>query len=279
MKNYKQILEAVNKGIQLALDDFDDEEQVQNIKSKQVQNRDYTKEYLDLIQDTVDFNLPSGNLWYKFNLGAVNPTESAASPLDWYGDYYAWGETMPKVDYTEEKYKFIRLIYLNNTTKVKYTKYCHNIQDGYKGYIDNLTQLESEDDVAHIKLGKKYYIPTVKDFEELFKYTTHTYIRDYCRVIDLNGVLFTSIDDNSKTMFIPCAGLRCANTTWNPNGESCVGFEVHLWTSTFGKFITGRASSIEGKQHEFDAGWGKCKITNDDHRFFGLPIRPVYRKN
>ena len=46
MKNYKQILEAVNKGIQLALDDFDDDI-VQNIKTKQVQNRDYTKEYLD----------------------------------------------------------------------------------------------------------------------------------------------------------------------------------------------------------------------------------------
>ena len=47
MKNYIKILEAVNRGIKLALDDFDDEEQVQNVKSKQVQNRDYTKEYLD----------------------------------------------------------------------------------------------------------------------------------------------------------------------------------------------------------------------------------------
>ena len=27
MKNYKQILEAINRGIQLALDDFDDEEE------------------------------------------------------------------------------------------------------------------------------------------------------------------------------------------------------------------------------------------------------------
>ena len=43
MKNYNKILEAVNRGIQLALDDFDDEDQVQNVKSKQVQNRDYTK--------------------------------------------------------------------------------------------------------------------------------------------------------------------------------------------------------------------------------------------
>ena len=50
MKNYNKILEAVNRGIQLALDDFDDEDQVQNIKSKQVQNRDYTKEYLDLMR-------------------------------------------------------------------------------------------------------------------------------------------------------------------------------------------------------------------------------------
>ena len=47
VKNYNKILEAINRGIQLALDDFDDEEQVQNIKSKQVYNRDYTKEYLD----------------------------------------------------------------------------------------------------------------------------------------------------------------------------------------------------------------------------------------
>jgi hypothetical protein len=28
MKNYNKILEAINRGIQLALDDFDDEEQV-----------------------------------------------------------------------------------------------------------------------------------------------------------------------------------------------------------------------------------------------------------
>ena len=62
MKNYKQILEAVNRGIQLALDDFDDEEQVQNIKSKQVNHRDYTKEYLDLMEEVVDLELPSGTL-------------------------------------------------------------------------------------------------------------------------------------------------------------------------------------------------------------------------
>ena len=75
MKNYNKILEAVNRGIQLALDDFNDEEQVQNIKSKQSQNRDYTKEYLDLLKyEVVDLGLPSGTLWCRYNLG-VNPNQ------------------------------------------------------------------------------------------------------------------------------------------------------------------------------------------------------------
>ena len=59
MKLTNKILEAVNRGIQLALDDFDDDE-VQNVKSKQINHRDYTKEYLDLMKDeVVDLDLPS----------------------------------------------------------------------------------------------------------------------------------------------------------------------------------------------------------------------------
>lgn len=162
---------------------------------------------------------------------------------------------------------------------IEYTKYCHDIQDGYKGYTDNLIQLEPEDDAVHIKLGKNYWIPSKKDFEELFQYTAQQYTMNFCGIRDLNGVLFVGKNDNSKTMFIPCAGLRCPTTAWNPEGESCVGFEVHLWTSSFDGSNTGRAMSVEGKQYEFQSRQGKCKICNDEHRFCGLPIRPVYRKN
>lgn len=44
-----QGLNAINNKVcaPLALDDFDDEEPIPNIKSKQVYNRDYTKEYID----------------------------------------------------------------------------------------------------------------------------------------------------------------------------------------------------------------------------------------
>ena len=284
MKNYNKILEAVNRGIKFALDDFEDLDDIQGQTNSKVKHDHGIKEYIDLIRDTVDFGLPSGNLWYKCNLGAINPTETATWPHEWWGDFYAWGETEPKSNYNEASYKFEHLIYTNPSNKSskiihEYTKYCHFIDNGYNGYTDNLTQLEPEDDAVHIKLGKNYWIPSKKDFKELFQYTTQEYKRNYCKIKDLNGVLFIGKNDNSKTMFIPCAGLRCSATTWNPEGESCVGFEVHLWTSTFEGFNTGRALSLEGKQHEFDAGWGKCNLTNDEYRFCGLPLRPVYRQN
>ena len=72
MKNYNKILDAVNKGIQLALDDFDDEEQVQNIKSKQVQNRDYTKEYLDFQKLIKKFEMSSHNSKDILELGKLH---------------------------------------------------------------------------------------------------------------------------------------------------------------------------------------------------------------
>lgn len=43
-------LDAINSRVRLALDDFDDEEPVPNIKSKQGQDRDYPKDYLDLVK-------------------------------------------------------------------------------------------------------------------------------------------------------------------------------------------------------------------------------------
>ena len=110
MKNYNKILEAINNGIQLALDDFDDEEQVQNIKSKQVLNKDYTKEYLDTIKQFVDLGLPSGNLWCKYNLGApVSKMKNIlhTERVDYIGGFYAWGEIEERLNnFTKYTYKF-----------------------------------------------------------------------------------------------------------------------------------------------------------------------------
>ena len=60
MKNYNKILEAVNKGIQLALDDFDDNDTpIQNIKSKQV-----PVSFEKLIAQNIQHNRPLSNeMW------------------------------------------------------------------------------------------------------------------------------------------------------------------------------------------------------------------------
>jgi len=46
MKNYKQILEAVNRGIKFALDDFEDNE-LQGQTNSKVNNTSNLKEYLE----------------------------------------------------------------------------------------------------------------------------------------------------------------------------------------------------------------------------------------
>ena len=60
MKNYNKILEAVNRGIQLALDDFDDNDTpVQNIKSRQV-----SVSFEKLIAQNIQNNRPLSNeMW------------------------------------------------------------------------------------------------------------------------------------------------------------------------------------------------------------------------
>ena len=168
MKNYNKILEAVNKGIQLALDDFDDEDTpIQNIKSKQVQNRDYTKEYLDLIRDSVDLGLPSGTLWRKYNLGV--DLENLNIAQDYIGNYFAWGEIKPKNKYTPNTYKFgVRNLWTGKKSEMDMTKYNKS--------SDWIYNLENEDDAAKQILGGKWCIPSVADYEELVNNTKQKFI-------------------------------------------------------------------------------------------------------
>lgn len=132
----------------------------------------------------VDLGLPSGNLWAKCNLGASAPEE--------YGDYYAWGETKPKKEYTYPNHKW----YKEGAPSLGFTKY--NNEDG------KLT-LEDEDDAVIQKLGNGWRTPTLADFRELTnqKYTT-------IEKTTLNGVAGYQITSkrNKKSIFIPFAGFR-----------------------------------------------------------------------
>ena len=132
----------------------------------------------------VDLGLPSGNLWATCNLGASSPEA--------YGDYYAWGETKPKQEYTYPNHKW----YKEGAPSLGFTKY--NNEDG------KLT-LEDEDDAVIQNLGNGWRTPTLADFRELTnqKYTT-------IKKTTLNGVAGYQITSkrNKKSIFIPCAGFK-----------------------------------------------------------------------
>ena len=213
MKNYNKILDAVNKGIQLALDDFDDEEQVQNIKSKQVQNRDYTFEE---INHFVDLGLPSGTLWNAYNLG-VDPNQlDHYQYWNWNGGYYQWGESEPAfnqlTDNEINKNKFVAAIK---------QKYRYDYNTGKKGFYN----IQPEDDPVTIYYkSEKYHIPSQEQFEELKNNTTKRFVKDYKNIQWLDGLLLTG--KNGKEIFFPLNGFID-----NIGHRLYFGKAIYCWTN------------------------------------------------
>lgn len=103
--------------------------------------------------DYVDLGLPSGTLWATCNVGASNPWDE--------GDYFAWGETKPKSNYSRSTYKYA------NGDSNGLTKYCKDPDYGYNGYTDSRTTLELSDDAATANWGSSWCMPTQAQFQEL----------------------------------------------------------------------------------------------------------------
>ena len=91
--------------------------------------------------------------WATCNVGASSPEE--------YGDYFAWGETETKSEYTWATYKYCK------GSENTLTKYCDDSNYGNNGFEDNIITLLPEDDVAHVKWGGKWRMPTEAEFNEL----------------------------------------------------------------------------------------------------------------
>ena len=103
----------------------------------------------------VDLGLTSGTKWATCNVGATKPEE--------YGNYYAWGEVIPKTEYTADNYKYSH----GFDGYIKYSGYYNNI--GYNSFYDNKYVLELIDDVVYVNWGGKWRMPTNKQTEELLK--------------------------------------------------------------------------------------------------------------
>ena len=147
----------------------------------------------------VDLGLPSGTLWATCNVGANNPEDI--------GDYFAWGETIPKDVYDWSGYKYGDMV----NELFAMSKYCTDSSCGLNGFVDNLSVLELNDDAATANWGTDWRMPTKEEWKELFLKTT-------CIWTTQNGVdgrLLVGVNGNS--IFLPATGFRLGGELIGPS--------------------------------------------------------------
>lgn len=183
--------------------------------------------------------------WATCNVGASKP--------EGYGNYYAWGETKTKSNYTYANYRYIASGNLEDDNMIL-SKY--NTERS-SGTIDNKTTLDLSDDVARQKWGGSWRMPTRNEFEEL---------RDNCTWVwtMLNGVKGFKVTSKkrgytNRSIFLPAAGYRQDKTAF----ES--GTNGNYWTSSLCK-----ARPFDAFYYNFD-----YKDTDGSGRNNGLSVRPV----
>ena len=190
-----------------------------------------------IVPEAVDLGLSSGLKWASFNIGATCPEE--------YGDYFAWGETEPKTVYDWPNYKWC------DGTRQSLNKY--NVHKSL-GQIDNKWIIEQDDDVAHVKWGGSWRMPTWWERSELMEecdwiWTTRNGVEGY----DIKS------RTNDNSIFLPAAG----STELDDIGIEGLYWAGNVWT---GNSATGSIISFDS-EGVYD--YYIC------YRQEGLPVRPV----
>lgn len=189
----------------------------------------------------IDLGLPSGLKWATCNVGADSPEE--------YGDYFAWGETIPKTTYNWSTYKYCNGPY--NTM----TKYC--TKSNY-GTVDNKTTLELADDAAHVNWGGKWRMPTISELNELRNTSNCTWTETTQNGV--YGYKVTSVK-NGNFIFLPAAGYRSFGSL-DDAGHSGIYWSssLHTYRSHYAYYLNFFWNYV---------GWFK------DYRFVELSVRAV----
>ena len=174
--------------------------------------------------------------WATCNVGADTPEE--------YGNYFAWGETLPKSNYDWSTYKWC------NGSSNSLTKYCNN---------DNKTVLDLEDDAARVIWGGSWRMPTDEEWTELRDNCTWTWTTQN----GVNGYRVTSKKTGytDKSIFIPAAGYRYDSHLSN------LGSYGHYWSSSMSTGYPSTAWKVY-----FNSGY---IYRDDNYRNRGFSVRPV----
>lgn len=192
--------------------------------------------------EAVDLGLPSGIKWASCNVGATVPEE--------YGGYYAWGETDEKDFYDWSTYKWC------NGTSDSQTKYCTSSE---YGTVDNKTVLDPEDDVAHVKWGGDWRMPTIAEMLELIDNCSS----EWTSINGVDGRKFTGPNGNS--IFLPAAGERWDSSLYH------AGSRGYYWSRTLHPYGSDNARDLYFSSGDID--------TDSGNRYYGLCVRPVLVQN
>lgn len=195
--------------------------------------------------EAVDFGLSVK--WSSLNLGANKPEE--------YGGYYMWAGTRNVAD---------RNINLDWAI-CPYNKGGESVWTKYNNYND--TVLEPEDDVAHVRLGGGWRMPTSEEWQELVSECTLTWTDNY-NGTGVSGMIVTREEYGyiGNSIFLPATGSRIAGLLHG------AGDEAHYWSS-----------SLETNQYAFNTafclyfGASEGSGVIHDYRCYGLSVRPVIK--
>lgn len=192
-------------------------------------------------EQAVDLGLSSGTIWAGWNVGATSAEQC--------GDYYAWGET-------KTKKKNIYICYFD--LKKGSEKFITYNNEGGKTSIRC-----SKRDVAWVKWGHKWAIPTKDQADELVRECTWTWMK----YNGANGFAVTG--PNGKSLFMPAAGLLYTGLD-NVNEFLSVGSLAWYWTSDLDKDDSASAYSISFFQKKAEV--------QTQVRPNGVSVRPVIVK-
>ena len=195
--------------------------------------------------------------WATCNVGANKPEE--------YGNYYAWGETAPKSEYTEANSKTDRItLYVpDQYDDVPTVESTGDWSMPTRAEIRKLHPKKKLSDIAgnaqydaaRANWGGNWRMPTRSEMQELIDKCTWTRTRQN----EVNGYKVTG--PNGKSIFLPAAGCR--------HGSSLdfAGSNGGYWSSSPDENGDVCAYSLY-----FDSGGHRM---DDYGRLFGRSVRPV----
>jgi hypothetical protein len=184
----------------------------------------------------IDLGLPSATRWACCNVDTDNPENQSPTNC---GGYYAWGETE-----TKSKYDWSSYIHCDGSETT-----CHDLGSDIAG---------SEYDVAHVRWGGSWVIPSKAQIQELVSECAYNRVTRN----GVDGGLFTG--PNGNTVFLPATNIR-----WN-GFLDCLVLGGYYWSSTPNPLAYGAYKLF------FDSWGSSCD--GSDYRGIGLPVRPVMKK-